>query len=328
MNPNARSIDTPLLIQLSTGGGEIDLERNDECYGGALVCAARGYTGFFHNETTDFDGEAANMAFLQLCAAWDRATHVGIADGIRLPDLTENDLISELRGGHLSVSGDRSRVTDACAHTHPATISCPGPNDLELFQVFLRRLDRCATVEQGWACDDFCMAQYPQLLAIFRKNPVCRACAEDLAQRVWCLVSQQLPWFPFDPARGALASWIAAIARRLARDYARRHAERRNEPLTSDMSEALLKPDAASAQPGQNERLDETLAMIERFRASLPKLHQQILGKRWLEGMSFEDIASDLDESVDRFRGIVRRASPEFLILLRQVGLGPFKKKI
>jgi hypothetical protein len=57
--------------------------------------------------------------------------------------------------------------------------------------------------------------------------------------------------------------------------------------------------------------------------SSIPKLHRQILGKRWIEGMSFEDIASDLDVTVDCARGVARRSSPELLILLRQVGLGP-----
>ncbi len=199
----------------------------------------------FGIETTQFDSEGAvNSVLIELPGARDGGALDETMETGVLQRLTSNASQVKPPTGQGSVPGDQAQTTNPCLPPRTEEMSFPGSKDLELTQALCHMRAGGATAEEQEAWNDFCTIENRKILAIIRRSDECKLDAEDLAQRVWCIVAERLPTFPFDPALGTLGSWVRAIARRQAGGHVRRRARHREETLTQELAATLVDPDA------------------------------------------------------------------------------------
>jgi len=124
--------------------------------------------------------------------------------------------------------------------------------------------------------------------------------AEDVTQDTLLALSQHLGDFE---ARASLTSWVFALARSAC---VRRRRGLKNRPHAS--TDGL--PEAADAAPSPEERiaLREETAALARAVAALPRVHQEVLFLRDLEGRPAAEAASALGITVDALKSRLHRA--------------------
>lgn len=110
--------------------------------------------------------------------------------------------------------------------------------------------------------------------------------AEDLTQEVFVKVYQGLS--RYEPAAGAFATWLSAIARNHAIDHYRRLREERRVTEDSERLHAL--PDRAEPQDRALER-EERAQLVRRALRALPPALREALVLCDLQGMPYEEIA-------------------------------------
>lgn len=104
---------------------------------------------------------------------------------------------------------------------------------------------------------------------------------QDLAQQVFLNATAALD--RYDPARGAIGTWLYAITRNAVIDYYR---ERKHEPLPAELDESAI-PDEAYERMLTREMLDALAAALER----LPERERNIVIWRFYHGISPQEIA-------------------------------------
>jgi len=326
MHPQPTPIAAALLIRFSTSDADTASQLDHAFRGGAVRSVQAGSLQFLRIDTTDFDrASVAGIEFWKLPAATDLATAGRLAD---FRDFSVPAQVNHAAQAPSAVPAIAPRESGPRVSSRLTDESSAASSDLALLDAFRRRRLRCSTPGDEIACHDFCKVQHSRILAIIRRSPLCRECAEDIAQDAWCDVLRNLPTFQLDPARGTLAAWIASIAIHAAYKEVCRRTKPREEPLASETS-ALLRD--TGAQPavtvGRKEGEDRLRALVEKLRPSLPDLHGQIAYRRWLDGMSYAQIAAQLGVSKQCVRGVVRRLAPKLLVLLRLAGFDPAAKK-
>lgn len=136
-----------------------------------------------------------------------------------------------------------------------------------------------------------------RILAHFLRSGFARADAEDLLQETFVRAFRSLR--TFDAARGSLGTWLAAIARNVARK--RWHRRREAESFDPELAEEML---AAPDNPGREaERREETDAVAGCV-AALPDELERIVRLRYVEGRTTRGIATaaGMPESTVRLR--------------------------
>jgi RNA polymerase sigma-70 factor (ECF subfamily) len=119
--------------------------------------------------------------------------------------------------------------------------------------------------------------------------------AEDLVQETFLEAMRSAHTFR---GEAALSTWMCAIARRrVARHFA---AERRRQATRAEL-------------PPVGDVVDDTDAVDERQRMlaalrRLPVLHRQVLVFKYLDGLSVEEIASDVGRSRVQVQSLLQRA--------------------
>jgi RNA polymerase sigma-70 factor (ECF subfamily) len=134
------------------------------------------------------------------------------------------------------------------------------------------------------------VSRYDRRLAYFVRTALGHGHdAEDVMQEVWLDVHRGLPRLA---DAGALAAWLY----RVARDRASRHRRGRGRPAMP------LPEDDIAAEPADEEFTAEDAAAVREALRVLPPEHREVLTLRFLEGMTYDEIA----RVVDRPLGTVR----------------------
>jgi RNA polymerase sigma factor (sigma-70 family) len=141
----------------------------------------------------------------------------------------------------------------------------------------------------------------PRVVTYYKRAGVSEAVAEDLAQEAMVLLWRKA--CSFDPARGAVSTWVFAIARNLRTD---RHRRERNERLAVDVDDY----DPADPAASPDERLDvlqrERLVRMALLR--LPSEQLRLLQLSYFAGQPHSDIARDLCLPLGTVKSRIRQA--------------------
>ena len=146
---------------------------------------------------------------------------------------------------------------------------------------------------------------YGLALAALR-NP---ADAQDLTQEIFVSLNEQSR--NYDPARGALAGFLATMTRTRAIDRLR--ARGRRLRLLQSFYGADVPP-APSFSPLDRISLAQCAERVRAALAQLPEKQRRVLELAYYRGLSQTEIAADLNESLGTVKSWARRG----LITLRQ----------
>lgn len=138
--------------------------------------------------------------------------------------------------------------------------------------------------------------------------------AEDVVQATFARALDQAT--DFDPARGSFGSWLTTLSRNVIRDALRAH--RRTDDVVArweriDTSLAQLY-DALEQSPLPGDILDraETRDLVHMTIAHLPGPYRLALTGKYVDGKSLDDLARELDLSVDAAKSLLARARRAF----------------
>jgi RNA polymerase sigma factor (sigma-70 family) len=196
---------------------------------------------------------------------------------------------------------------------------------LNRIQSFLAAPERdgCPTDEEKFSWADFYAFHDCAIRAIVSRVAESQADVDDLAQEVWKLLVLKLPKLRLNPDRGSLQAWIAALARRRARRFARRWTRHRGEVLTPELASELFDRtlDPLTAMDLQ-QRQRQVRAAVKKLGEPMSELNQGIVTRYWIEGKPLSAIAVELGISENRVWSVLRGARPKLVDLLRRAGLG------
>ncbi len=119
--------------------------------------------------------------------------------------------------------------------------------------------------------------------------------ARDVCQEVWITVWQSLADYRGD---AKFSTWLYAVATRRAIDHTRKQRRwfARFLPfLTREETGETIEPASPTLGPGDEAEGAERAARFERAIAALPEKHRAVLTMREVEGLSYEEIARQLD---------------------------------
>jgi RNA polymerase sigma-70 factor (ECF subfamily) len=138
--------------------------------------------------------------------------------------------------------------------------------------------------------------------------------AEDVVQATFARALDQAA--AFDPARGSVGSWLTTLSRNVIRDHLRAH--RRSE----ETAERWERIDASLTQlydaleqtplPGDVLARAETRDLVHMTIAHLPAPYRTALTGKYVDGKSLDDLARELDLSVDAVKSLLARARRAF----------------
>ena len=154
-----------------------------------------------------------------------------------------------------------------------------GDNDAQL-------VSRCIAGEQA-AFDRLYADHAGRALAYFLRSGFAGAEAEDLTQETFIRAFRSL--HTFDAARGGFRTWLATIARNVARKYwSRRKAPENFDP---ELAEEIF---ADTSNPGPDPGEAEELAAVEQCVDSLPADMGRIVRMRYIKAMTTRGISTEL----------------------------------
>ena len=128
----------------------------------------------------------------------------------------------------------------------------------------------------------------------------------------------------FDPARGAVQTWLLTIARSRALDRARALRRRRESPLEGDDGEVVVQQVAAS-DPGLDAEATERRRIVTAALAELPVEQREALELGYYGGLSQSEIAERTGQPLGTVKTRMRLAMQKLrsqLQILRSEG-GP-----
>ncbi len=138
--------------------------------------------------------------------------------------------------------------------------------------------------------------------------------AEDVVQATFARALDRST--AFDPDRGSFGSWLTTLSRNVIRDHLRAH---RRTDAVADRWERI---DASLAQlydaleqsplPGDILARAETRDLVHMTIAHLPGPYRTALTGKYVDGKSLDDLALELDLSVDAAKSLLARARRAF----------------
>jgi RNA polymerase sigma-70 factor (ECF subfamily) len=119
--------------------------------------------------------------------------------------------------------------------------------------------------------------------------------ARDVCQEIWVTV-----WKSLRDYRGEakFSTWLYAVATRRAIDHQRKQQRwfMRFLPfLVNETTGETIEPASTAPGPGDEFERDERTARFERAIAALPAKHRAVITMREVEGLSYEEIAQQLN---------------------------------
>jgi len=146
--------------------------------------------------------------------------------------------------------------------------------------------------------------------------------AEDLAQEVFIKAYRALG--SYDPSR-KFASWLFKIAHNATIDHLRRAAPE-TVPLSTDEEGGDLLAtlaDAAAESPASAAERHDLARALERAIAALRADYREAVVLRYVEGLSYEEIAAALAQPLGTVKTNLHRARKQMAVTLSALGWGP-----
>ena len=169
---------------------------------------------------------------------------------------------------------------------------------------------------------DFYQTHDPIIRTVVKHGNISASDVDDLAQEIWVLLIRRLPRLTFDPDRGTLHAWVAAVARHHVGRHARRRSRQNLEALTPELASVLL--DGTTGPITELERKQRhalVRAVIAELGDGMSELKRQIFVRYWINEQRLSAIAAELQTSEDRVWSAIRCARPKLLDRLRRLGL-------
>lgn len=134
--------------------------------------------------------------------------------------------------------------------------------------------------------------------------------AEDVVHEVFMVVQRRLPEFD---GRGAITSWLYAIARGVAANYRRGHTRAVRRLDRAD-------PPPAPRSPEEDAAAREAALVIEHFLAELDPETREVFALVDIEGMTSPEAARALDLDLGRVHARLKTARRRFNALVARRG--------
>lgn len=116
----------------------------------------------------------------------------------------------------------------------------------------------------------------------------------------------------FDPGKGGFATWLKQIAYHTALDVLEKETRVTGKNISIERDNARIQ--MIDTIPDQIENPLDSIIKGEdddrskRFIDALPDLYREVAGKRFLDGMKYNEIAEELDMGLNTVRTRIRRA--------------------
>jgi RNA polymerase sigma-70 factor, ECF subfamily len=165
------------------------------------------------------------------------------------------------------------------------------PQDLELEAELVRRAQRGDQAAFGELVRHHYSAVFRRVAAILRNEQD----AKEVCQDIWLTVWENLNSFRGD---SRFSTWVFPIATRKAIDRLRKRRRwfDRFLPFASSANDAPpIDPPTAEPSPREQMEVDERGRRFESAIAALPPKLQAVLAMREIEGLSYEEIARNLN---------------------------------
>jgi RNA polymerase sigma-70 factor (ECF subfamily) len=152
---------------------------------------------------------------------------------------------------------------------------------------------------------------------------------DDVLQQTFVRVAQTVGTFEVRHP-GSFAAWLETIADNLIRDAAkRRRRERRAPDLPtgprsdghSSLAAIVERLAGDSTTPGGRAERGESIRRLQTALAALPDEQREVVERYYVQGQSYEQIATALDRTKDAIRGICYRARKNLRDLLGRSSL-------
>ena len=186
----------------------------------------------------------------------------------------------------------------------------PGPTDEELIRRIMRAEPEAARVLYG---------RYGRLVYSLAQQVIGdTAAAEEITQDVFLLVWEKAGTYRAEKAR--VVTWIARIARNRAIDVLRQH---RSRETRSRGAWEELKKDAETPAPDPGERLETQRlhAQVREAVSSLPPEQKAALTLAYFQGLTHQEIASQLGEPLGTIKTRIRAAMQKLRVMLEEGGV-------
>lgn len=138
--------------------------------------------------------------------------------------------------------------------------------------------------------------------------------AEDIVQETFTAALARTQ--DYDGARGSVASWLTTLSRNVIRDHLRDHKR------ADEVAERWDRIDASLAQlydalertplPGDVLARAETRDLVTMTIAHLPESYRLALARKYVDDQSLEDLAREMNLSVDAAKSLLARARRAF----------------
>lgn len=144
-------------------------------------------------------------------------------------------------------------------------------------------------------------ATNPRLFAICLRILRHRPDAEEALQEVYIKVWQRAKTFA--TGSGSPSTWLSAIARNHAIDVIRAR-----KPVTNDIDEAYDLADETISTPEQHMVLADEGRRIDNCMRELDAIHAEAVRRAYVEGLSYLELADDLNVPLNTVRTWLRRS--------------------
>jgi RNA polymerase sigma-70 factor (ECF subfamily) len=141
-----------------------------------------------------------------------------------------------------------------------------------------------------------------------------RAIAEDVVQETFVAAIGRLG--DYDPDRGSFRAWLCMLSRNVIRSHLRGRAGARELEamfcrIDTTLAELLAALDGAPLSDELIAR-EQTREMVAMTIANLQDRHRTILERKYVAGLSLEELAGELGVSVDAAKSLLARARRAF----------------
>jgi RNA polymerase sigma-70 factor, ECF subfamily len=140
-----------------------------------------------------------------------------------------------------------------------------------------------------------------------------RSSVEDVNQEIWMQAMDCIQ--NFDQRRGELRNWLYGIARRQVALHFRRRFVHSTFPLDDELDESLAATD--SLLPDETmDRIDQA-SLLRAALVSLPDSHRQVLTRKYVQGLTIQEIAVAMETTVNAVNLLLWRARSGLRTLLK-----------
>ncbi|MCR8634007.1 RNA polymerase sigma factor [Paenibacillus radicis (ex Xue et al. 2023)] len=164
----------------------------------------------------------------------------------------------------------------------------------------IRSLD---PILQEQVYDQFYRLVYPKIMYIVRDHPA----AEDIIQDTFINLIRKSP---HDVEEGRIIAWLRTVARNATISYLRKNNNKRNELLSDDVYIDNAVSFMSTIHPSTEAEVEAKLMKeaIVHYIQQLKPIYRQVLHMRWVEQLSYKEMAERLDVSEEKIRQTLFRS--------------------